>query len=306
MRLLITLARAYPLQSAIMIFALVLAGTAEAVGLSALLPLLSIAVGREVGVEQGSAASSSGLEQTVREALLAIGITPTIGALLVVIVVAILLKSGLVLIAKKRVGYTVAHVATDLRLAFLRALLVTRWEFYLRQPVGGRANAVGTEASRSASAYLCGATMTAFLIQALVYATVALLVAWKATLVSVIAGLAILHILNRLVKKARRAGKRQTNLLISLLSRLADSMQSIKPLKAMARENLAESVLQRDTTRLNKALQKQVVSKEALKALQEPLLITFLAIGLYLALVLWRMPLATLTVLVFLLAWLLK
>jgi ATP-binding cassette subfamily C protein len=168
------------------------------------------------------------------------------------------------------------------------------------------ANAMGTEASRASEAYLCGATMAAFLIQGLVYAGVALLVSWKATLVSMVAGLAILYILNRLVKKARRAGKRQTNLLISLLSRLADSMQSIKPLKAMARETLAESVLQRDTTRLNKALQKQVVSREALRALQEPLLIIFLAIGLYVALVHWRMPLATLTVLVFLLARLLK
>jgi ATP-binding cassette subfamily C protein len=57
---------------------------------------------------------------------------------------------------------------------------------------------------------------------------------------------------------------------------------------------------------LNKALKKQVISKEALKALQEPLLITFLAIGLYLALVYYRMPLATVTVLVFLIARLLK
>jgi hypothetical protein len=32
------------------------------------------------------------------------------------------------LLANKRVGYTVAHVATDLRLALLRALLTTRWD----------------------------------------------------------------------------------------------------------------------------------------------------------------------------------
>ena len=46
-------------------------------------------------------------------------------------------EERLVLLAKKRVGYTVAQVATDLRLSLLRALLDNpKWEYYLRQPVG--------------------------------------------------------------------------------------------------------------------------------------------------------------------------
>ena len=45
---------------------------------------------------------------------------------------------------------------------------------------------------------------------------------------------------------------------------LTDTLQSIKPLKAMARENLADYLLEKKTTRLNKALQKQVFNKEVL------------------------------------------
>jgi ATP-binding cassette subfamily C protein len=285
-----------------MLLALLLAGAVEGFGLSALLPLASIAIGSQGGAQGGSAASSSGLEQVVKETLAVIGLTPTLGVLLTVITLAIVLKSLLLLLARKRIGYTVAQVATDLRLSLLRALLVTRWEYYIRQPVGALTNAMATEAIRTSKAYSAGITMTATFIQALVYAGVAFLVSWKATLLALSAGLFLLYILRYLIKKARRAGLRQTQLLKSLLTHLTDTLQSIKPLKAMAREERADSILERKTTRLNRALQKQVLTKESLKASQEPLLVMFSAIGLYAAIIYYHMPLAKVMVLVFLLA----
>src|SRR3546814_18690729 len=66
-----------------------------------------------------------------------------------IIVVGMTASSTLVLLGNRQVGYTVAHVATDLRLALIRALLGSRWEYYLRQPAGALANAVATEAYRS-------------------------------------------------------------------------------------------------------------------------------------------------------------
>ena len=306
MRLLITLARKYPWHSVIMLLALLLAGIAEGIGLSALLPLVSTVVGSQAGGGPNAAASGSGLEKTVTDTLAVLGLTPTLGTLLVVFVLTILLKNGLVLVAKKRVGYTVAHVVTDLRLALLRALLVARWEYLLRQPVGALANSMATEAKRSASAYLRGASIAALAIQALVYTVVALLVSWQTTLIALAAGLLLAYTLKRLIKKARRAGVRQTELMKSLIRRLTDTLQSIKPFKAMGREHLADTVLEKKTTRLNKTLQKQVLSKEVLKALQEPLLTILLAVGLYIVLVYWRLPLATTVVLGFLLARIVK
>jgi len=306
MRLLISLARKYPWQSVIMLLALLLAGIAEGIGLSALLPLISTVVGSQAGSVPGASASGSGLEKTVTETLAALGLTPTLGTLLVVLVLTILLKSGLMLLANKRVGYTVAHVVTDLRLALLRALLVARWEYFLHQPTGAIVNAMFSETSRTAKAYQRGATIVALVIQMLVYVGVALLVSWQATLISLAAGLILAFMLKRFINKARRAGTRQTKLLISLNRHLVDTLQSIKPLKAMARENQADSLLEKKTTNLNKALQKQVLSRQLLKAVQEPLLTIFMAIGLYIILVYWRLPLATTMVLAFLLARIVK
>jgi ATP-binding cassette subfamily C protein len=187
-----------------------------------------------------------------------------------------------------------------LRLKLLRALFVTRWEYFIRQPIGRLTNAVATEANRSAAAFLNGAKIAAIGIEGIVYIVLALLVSWRVTIAAVGVGFIILYVLRRLVQKTRRAGKRQTKLLQSLLANMTDSLQSIKPLKAMAREDSADSVLKTKTRRLNRTLQKQVYSKEALKASQEPLLTGFLALGLYLALIYWKLPLATLMVTVYL------
>ena len=165
---------------------------------------------------------------------------------------------------------------------------------------------MATEANRAARAYLSGVMVTAFLIQAVVYAVLAFLVSWKVTVIALATGVIILYALKRFVKKARTAGIRQTKVLKSLLSLMADTLQSIKPLKAMGRENLADYLLEQKTQHLNKALRKQVFNREALKAFQEPLFMIFLAGGLYLMLAHLHLPVAMVMVLVYLSAQLLR
>src|SRR4029079_918416 len=92
--------------------------------------------------------SASGIGGAVTRALGAIGLTPTVGVLLSIVVIGMILKSVLVLAANRQVGYTVARVATDLRLGLIRSLLAARWEYYLRQPVGALATSLATEATR--------------------------------------------------------------------------------------------------------------------------------------------------------------
>jgi len=214
MHLLKTFALAYPKQSAIMLVALLTAGLVEAVSLTALLPLLD-----KVLVTPGSAredaapveaAPDTGVGDSLLSAIEALGLQPSIEILLVVILLGAIIKGGLVLLAKKRVGYIVAHVATDLRLSMLRAMLASRWEYFLHQPIGQLTNSMSIEAVRAANAYLHGATLISQAIQALVYVVIATMVMWQAALFSFLMGMLIYLALGRLVKTARRAGKRQT------------------------------------------------------------------------------------------------
>ena len=56
-----------------------------------------------------------------------LGLDPSLGVLLSIMVTAMLFKGVLMLLSKRQVGYAVAQVATDLRLSLLNALMRTRW-----------------------------------------------------------------------------------------------------------------------------------------------------------------------------------
>ena len=299
MRFLITIARMYPGRTVLSIFCLLFASVAEGVGLLLLLPVIGAVTG-ETG--QGKGNNLFGVGEFLTQSLSYVGLSPTVGPLLIIIVLCIAFKSIFLLAARAQVGYTVAHVATDLRLTLLRSLLAAKWEFYVRQPVGGLANAVGTEAIRASLAYQEGAKAVSFVIQVGVYAGVAFLVDWKATLGVLAVGAIVLYALNRLVRISHQAGKRQTQLLTSLLTRLTDSLQSVKPLKAMAREDLVGPLLGSDTRRLSKALRREVISTEALSAIQDLAFAIVIAAGLYVALDGLKLPFNAVMVMVLVIA----
>ena len=283
------------------LLALILAGVVEGLGLTALLPLLQKAIDLPVS-PAADPTSSSDIGDSINSALTFFGIPSTVGSLLTVIMIGVLLRSLLILLADRKVGYTVAHVATDLRLALLRALLSTRWGYFLDQQVGSMVNAAGTEVMRASSSYQHAATAVAMAIQAFAYFTVALLVSWQTTLIFMTAASLVLVLLYSLVSKAKRAGRKQTRLLQSLLARLSDNLQSLKAFKAMGRENMADELLSKDTLKLNKALRRQVFSKAALRGIQEPMMSLLVVVGLYTMLVHLQMDLPKVMVLIFLMA----
>jgi ATP-binding cassette subfamily C protein len=84
----------------------------------------------------------------------------------------------------------------------------------------------------------------------------------------------------------------------SLMANLTDTLQSVKPLKAMAREHLADQVLAYDTNRLNKALRKQVLSGAVLDSAQELMFTGFICLGVYVAMERFGMDLPMVMVLV--------
>lgn len=292
MRTLITYIMVFPRRSAFVLIALLFAGIAEALSLTALLPLISIAVGET---------DDSKIGHFMVQALERIGIAPTIDAILLIIVSGMLIKGVILLLTNRQVGYTVAHVATALRLDLIEALLASRWQYYLRQPVGSLANSVATEAYRAANGFEHSVNVLALAIQVVVHAIVAFFISWQATFGSLLIGIVLFIALHRLVRATRRAGTKQTHLLRHLLSYLSDVLGSVKSLKAMARDNVADAILHDQSIQLEKATRKEVISRAALLALQEPILAALTASGLYIALVIWNLSLPEVMVMVFLL-----
>jgi len=286
--------RAYPWQSLIMLLCLLLAAVMEGIGISSTLPLLSMAT----GTQDEAGAAPSQYETIVRGALTRLDLEPTLGTMVGMVIGAIWLKSVLMLLAKRQVGYTVAHVATDLRLSLLQALLGTRWTYYTKQPVGGIANAMATEAQRASMTYQQAALIVSYGVEVVLYMGIALAIAWQATLAAALGALFTVGVLSALVRMGERAGRKQTQILRSLLGRLTDALQAVKLLKATGREDSIGPLLADDTRRLKRQLRRRVLSREAMRALQEPILVTLLGIGAFVALSVLGMALSSVVVLV--------
>jgi ATP-binding cassette subfamily C protein len=292
--------RAYRWQTVMMMLALALSGAAEGIGLSALLPLLNIALGPEVSdmMPAQDPHKQSEFEQRILAALNMLHIAPTLGNMLLIILGGVAFKNIFLLIAQRQVGYTAAQVSTDLRLQLLRSVLRSKWEYFLHQPIGKLTNAMATEAQRSAASFVNGATALTFLIPGLIYGGVAFALSWRASLVSILAGGVVIGLSHFLVNITRKAAKKQTRLMTSLMANLTDTLQSVKPLKAMAREYLADQVLAHDTNLLNKSQRRQVLSSAMLDSAQEMMFTAFICLGIYLAMVKYNMALSTVMVLV--------
>ena len=106
MQLMLSFFRAYRLHTVLMLLALLLSGVAEGIGLSALLPLLNIAVGGGATAASGLPPSEAqtGFEALVLELLHSVGIAPTLGNMLLIIVAGVTFKSAFLLIAQRQVG----------------------------------------------------------------------------------------------------------------------------------------------------------------------------------------------------------
>jgi ATP-binding cassette subfamily C protein len=287
------LLRVYPGRTLVSLLALLAAGVMQALSLSTLLPALNLAMD-----DSGDRSDQGGPLASLLDAG---GIDLSLGLLLGLLVLGILLKSLLVLLAKRHVGYSVAQIATDLRLGLLRSLVEARWDYFIRQPAGSLTNAMATQPGRAANAYLHGTRSFALLVETLVYAAVALTVSWQAALLALLVGGLIMGGFGHLIRASRRAGKKQTKVMGALVGRMTDTLLSVKALKAMGVSDRASLMLEYETGRLHKALRREVFSNEALRALYEPVIVAFAALGLYLAVVGFEMSLASVLVLMLLL-----
>lgn len=267
--------RLYPGRTLFVVVLLSIAGFAEGISVIALLPLV------EFAMESGTASGGGGGSRAISRAIEFIGLSPSVGTLLGIIVVGFAVKAAVTLVAMKETGYAVARVMTDLRHRLIAAITAAQWNYFLHQPLGVFANALGAETIRAGVTYQQAARLAAILIQAVVYGVATAMVSWKVALFGVLAGVVGLFTFRRVVAAAQDAGGRQTDLLRSLSVRTTDMLQGIKAIKAMGAERRATPLLDQEILDLDDAQRKQVWSGELLRITQEPVLVVFLAVGIY-------------------------
>ena len=86
-----------------------------------------------------------------------------------------------------------------------------------------------------------------------------------------------------LVGRAKKAGRAQTQLTKELVSLLTDTLDNLKPLKAMGAQQEFVEFFDRRLHRLRRAPARQVINREALRNGQDALLALCMGVAAYLA-----------------------
>ena len=81
-----------------------------------------------------------------------------------------------------------------------------------------------------------------------------------------------------------------------LVSRLSDAIIGIKPLKAMGREDEFARLFRKKIKQIRDATRREIIGKNLLSNLQEPLLMIMMAGGFYVLITYLRMPISTVLV----------
>lgn len=263
----------YKRQAILVPLFLLLAGFSEGIGLITLMPLLSEVIG---GSGEQNAPTSIALNIAR-----VVGAPPSIEVMLAVVVLAMVLKAVLVIVAMYHVGTAMAFVSTDLRSRVMTALMLARWAYFVRQPTGEISNAVTAEINGVGSFFWGAANACNMGIQVVIHLGLALLVSWEITVLALVAGAILMLGLSRLVGLSRRAGFEAARAYNALTGRLVDVMGGIKALKAMSASGQLSALMEVDNQALFRATRIQIVAKEAMSSVQEPLIIIILSLGLY-------------------------
>lgn len=268
---------------------LVLAGFAEAVGLMTFLPAVTQLTG---GVRE----NSSPLNDNVTSAFHALGITPNIENLLILVIAGLVIKAILSFAALSYVGYAIAKVATGLRTQIIDRLMSARWAYFVDQKVGRIANVISNDATRAGDAYYTAAKFISYIIQGTVYAAVALAVSWQLAVIGLVIGAVMTLTLNILVRISRRAGAKQTSRTSDLVTYLSDTLANIKPIKAMERKQPFANMFAKKIKALRRSLFHQVIAFQGRIYAEEIILALCMGGGVYFAAIYWKIPVPELVV----------
>lgn len=271
------------LRSVLVLVSLIVAAVVEGIGIGALLPA--------AGALLGQTGSSSQISETADRIFQWFGMTPDFKTLVLLIAAAIVVKALISFAALSYAAVASADIAIGFRERLISSLFGASWRFYADQQAGKFAAAIANDATRASQAYLLAAQVLAQLAQAIVLGGVALYINWKLALASIVVGIAVGALMNRLIKTSRAAGRREADTTANLTIKIVDLLANMKALKAMHRFQPMLIPLRRTLMKLRRALIIGEVSKLGFNLGNEVVVTLLITIAAYFAYSRWNVTL---------------
>jgi ATP-binding cassette subfamily C protein len=261
-------------QQLLIVFALMVSGVVEIVGIATLWPIVGL-IGGETHMK------SHAIDEFVRWGLAELNLPLTIEVLLLIIVSAAALSFVFGTAGSVFVGRSVANFGISVRLQLIDAMVHAKWSYFVAQPVARYTAAVNSDADRASLAFKASALCLVGLIQTFVLMGMALFVSWP-FFVGAVAVVAVLWMgVGRYMRMAKKAGRGKSKHNLALLHAVTDALTNVKALKAMNRHSFIGHTFAVHVDRLRRATQAETYSTSAVRAVQEPLFTILILGGLF-------------------------
>ena len=251
-----------PKTSVSLIFCILASVTAEALGITATIPLLTRIVGDSQKEWQPSFLSEINLSTTTETYLLA----SFVG--LAFLIKALILAASSFIMARAMSNYS-----DNIRKRYMTELSRANIQHINSSNIGKHVAILGTDSIRATTAYITCFRFVAALVQTTMFCTYAFLISFEVTLLALMAGTFLMVALRRLVSMSRQAGLDMTTSTHTMSTLAAQIIRGMTDFRSMAIEGfLIRQVFDRSTA-LKKAHFRAIFSGQFMRALQEPIVI---------------------------------
>jgi ATP-binding cassette subfamily C protein len=257
------LARENPAGVAAISACLFLCSIMEALGISAIFPLIS-------GVlNTGATLPDSRLADFVN-ALSARGPYFLAGF----IIGSFIIKSLLLSAVMNIVARNVAEFSHKMRLSFTRAMMNARIHFILSKSLGENLSILSNASVNAGSAYISAARVLSGVFNVLLYLAYALWLSTEATLISVLTMGVLVVLVRSTMNRARKAGQKTMQYIHEISRNMGEALRGVKAAKATGNEAHLAAYIYEDSEKLRQAHTANITVAQTLRNIQEPVTIT--------------------------------
>ncbi|MBK1646800.1 hypothetical protein CKO25_19590 [Thiocapsa imhoffii] len=292
------------------ILLMTLGSLTEGIGLLLLVPLLGalgetaggFAVGEALPSSADAGGTGGGQGNPLIEGLVSglswLGLTPTVGGLLLAFVGLVVLRSA-IQFGRERLGISLQYRLVDgLRLRAYEALLGVEWRWIAAGRRSDQANLLLTDINRVGVGLHYGIGLLATAVTLTAYLTAALVLSWTMTILVLASGGLVFALMARQRRHALSLGYALGEANRELQSRVQESLAGIKLTKILGQENRHLAQFGQTLARLRDRQLRFATSTSLSRAFFQVVGAGLLATYLYVGLALWRLPVPELLTLV--------
>lgn len=272
---------------------ILVAGIAEGIGISALVPMISSLTG-------DSAEKDIPVPFNLLPDLFTlVGIKPTFAIMLLAVLFIMIISFLLIHLQDRAVAHARYRFLNELRDRVSKSVFAARWEYFSSLSSGEVTNKLIHESDRGTEALIAMVSLFAIFVQLFVYGIFAFLLSWQMFLVAIGAILFASLTARRLIRAVRKLGKQSTEINTFYSRQLVDFIRGMKLLKATSTEAQAEKKLNSSNEIACTTMRKIVVNQSLMRFELQALISGAMVIILYIAVVILEVPLSVLLVFLF-------